>query len=364
MSRWNRVVPIGLFLALALVVVGCSGADEDAASGVSGPASGPGPAAAAEAPPSAAPNDPFANVPGIVDASNRGWPREVEGLNGRVTIEAKPQRIITASVGHDEMTLGLVPISRLVGVGSSTKNPLYSNVADRVQGIATISRDPEVIVAQDPDIVVASPFLKPEVVEALTRVGVPVVQTGLENTPDSRIDNILLLGYIYGEEERALELASEVQRRYGAVTSVTLSKPMASRPRVIALTSYTDKLYTAGAGSTEGEIIVAAGGINVAAEAGIDGNATISMESVIAMNPDVIIIPLPLDIALEFKEVLLNTPAIAQVPAIRDGRVSAVPGTSYTTLSFWNLLGIEHLARILWPDEFGGAESAPFTHPE
>ena len=59
----------------------------------------------------------FKGVRGIIDPTNLDWPREVEGLNGLVSIPAKPERIITASVGHDEMTLALVPLGRLVGVG-------------------------------------------------------------------------------------------------------------------------------------------------------------------------------------------------------------------------------------------------------
>ena len=60
----------------------------------------------------------FEDVRGIVDPANFGWPREVEGLNGVVTIPSKPRRIITASVGHDEMTLALVPRDRLVESGA------------------------------------------------------------------------------------------------------------------------------------------------------------------------------------------------------------------------------------------------------
>ena len=48
----------------------------------------------------------FEGVPGIVDPTNFGWPREVEGVNGIVSIPSKPLRIITASVGHDEITSG------------------------------------------------------------------------------------------------------------------------------------------------------------------------------------------------------------------------------------------------------------------
>ena len=81
------------------------------------------------------------------------------------------------------MTLAIVPNERLVAVGGATKNETYSNVAHLVQEKAEISRDPEVIIAQSPDIVVTSPFMAIEVVEALQRAGIPVIQTELEQGP-------------------------------------------------------------------------------------------------------------------------------------------------------------------------------------
>ena len=309
--------------------------------------------------------DPFASVKGIVDPTNHGWPRQVEGLNGLVTIQEKPQRIINASVGHDEVTLALVPIERLVGVGGSTKSYTYSNVADLVQDITQISRDPELLVAQSPDIIVTSPFFSADGVEALTRLGVPVVQTELSNDPETRIENILFFGYIYGEEERALEVAAEVRARYEAITAITLSKSEDARPRVIALTSYSDKIWTAGIDSTEGGIIIAAGGRNVAAEAGIQSNNTTSLEGVIAMNPEVIIIPQPEDGGgVEFKARLLGEAALAEVPAVKDGRVYIVNSKLFTTLSFWNILGVEDMARLLWPEDVADEESQPFSFPQ
>ena len=136
-------------------------------------------------------------VRGIVDPTNFGWPREVEGLNGVVSIPSKPQRIITASVGHDEMAVALVPVDRLVGVGTSTKDSTYSNVASLVQDIAEISRDPETIIAQAPDVIVTSPFFSAEAVEALSKIGIPVVQTELQQGPEARINSILLMGLYF-----------------------------------------------------------------------------------------------------------------------------------------------------------------------
>ena len=299
-------------------------------------------------------------APGIVDPTNLSWPRQVEGLNGIVEISAKPQRIITASVGHDEMVLAIVPNERLVAVGSATQNQTYSNVADLVQEKPEISRDPETIIAQNPDVVVTSPFFSVDGVEALTRVGIPTIQTQLDHDAEARINNILLLGYILGEEARALEFAKEVRDRYEALVAVTAGKQ--NKLRVLALTSYSDDLWVAGANSTEGSVIEAAGGINAAADQGVEGNKTTSLEGVIAMNPDVIIIAQPIAFgAEEFRERLRSEQALQEIPAIRDDRVHVVESKHFTTLSYWNIRGAEDLARILWPDDFSEPPAETFS---
>src|SRR5690606_30593994 len=160
-----------------------------------------------------------------VDPTNRGWPREVEGMNGVVTIEAQPQRIHTTSVGLDEVTLALLDPSRVTAVGASTQNPEYSNVFDLVADHPTVSRDPEAIAAIEPDLVLASPTQDADFISALERVEIPVIQVELVNTPEGRIQAILLLGYIFGEEERALALADEVTERYETLVAETSAIP-------------------------------------------------------------------------------------------------------------------------------------------
>ncbi len=325
------------------------------------PDAAPKPAATEEATPEApAFAEAFQGVHGIVDPTNFGWPREVEGLNGVVSIAAKPLRIITASVGHDEMTLAIVPLERLVAVGGSSKDGTYSNVADLLQGTTEISRDPETIIAQAPDIIVTSPFFSADGVAALSTAGIPVIQTELRQGPEERISNILLMGYIYGEEERAVAFAAEVRERYEALIAVT--GEVETRPRVLALTQFGDKIWTAGTDSTEGGVISAAGGLNAAAEAGIEGNQTTSLEGVIAMNPEVIVIAQPLEFgAAEFRHSLLENEALAELPAVKNEAVYLVEGKHFTTLSYWNIRGAEDLARILWPDALGDSESPAFS---
>ena len=364
-----RPLAIALAVLLGLALAACSSDPETPTAApaptaaptvapTAAPTVAPAPTAAPTIAPTAAPTatpeplaSAFEGVRGIVDPTNFGWPRQVEGLNGVVSIPSKPQRIVTASIGHDEMTVALVPVDRLVGVGGISKDPTYSNVASLVQDRPVITRDPETIIAQAPDVVVTSPFFPAEAIAALATTGIPVVQTELKHDPEARVNGILLMGYIFGEEERALEFAAEVRDRYDAIVSVTQKQE--PRPRVLAVTSYSDQLWVAGGGATEGGVIVAAGGINAAADAGVDGNQTTSLEGVIAMAPDVIIIPQPVASgAEEFRQSLLDNEALAEVPAIVNGRVHVVESRYYTTLSYWNIRGAEHLARLLWPDAF------------
>ncbi len=383
------IVPL-VFLVLGLALAACGSDEEEPAATVEPTqASTPDPTAEPTETPTEAPTDtptaataapteaatpeptpeptPAARslegVRGIVDHTNAGWPREVEGLNGVVSIPAKPLRIITASVGHDEITLAIVPSERLVAVGEATKSETYSNVAHLVQEKAEISRDPEVIIAQAPDVVVTSPWFPIEVVEALQRAGIPVIQTELEQGPEARINAILLMGYIYGEEDRAFEFAGEVQARYEALVAVTSAKD--PKPRVLALTQYADTLWVAGGTSTEGGVITAAGGLNAAEDAGVTGNQTTSLEGVIAMAPDVIIIPQPVAFgAEEFRQSLLEHEALAELPAIKNGAVFVVESKHFTTLSYWNIRGAEDLARMLWPDDFPDPPAESFSLAE
>lgn len=357
--NWKRRAWAFALVGGALLAAAC-GSDADGGEGLP---TATAPNSTPVASPTAAPaENPFAGVPGIVDAENDGWPREVEGLNGRVSIVAKPERIHTMSVGLDEITIGLVPVSRMVAVGSATKNPDSSSLSHVVQGLPTVAREPEAIASVDPDLVIASPTQKPDIIAAIERLEIPVIQLDLDPTPEGRIATILLLGYIYGEEERAVQLAEEAQKRYDAVVDVTSQFREGDRPVVVSTTKYAT-INISGAGTTFEGIIVAAGGINGGTKAGIDGNQQSSLEGIVAANPGVIILPMAADVGEAFKAEILSSAAMANTPAVRDNRVYVVPPPLYTTNSFANVRAVEHLAHILWPDEFPAEETPQFTLP-
>ena len=307
--------------------------------------------------------DGYPAVAGIVDAGNRGWPREIDTNEGRVRLAAPPQRILALSLGHDEMLLALVGRERLAGVGPFAADTTYSNVAGLVAGLDTLpSNAPEAILAMRPDLIVVSRYTKADLVELIKETGVPVVRTALENSAAGNIPNILLLGYLLGVEQRALELVAEIEGRIAAVAGRVPAAGDPAMPAVLAIARFSDTIYAAGGRTTEGGIIEAAGGVNAAARGGIDGHQTVSIESLAALAPEVILITQPAEMGgTALHDELTAAPALAAIPAVASGRVLVVAPRYYTTLSHWNVRGIEETARLLYPDRFTGVEFPDFA---
>lgn len=361
-----------LTAAMLVAALACSSsapasapASATAAGGAAPTAAPPSSITSAAVPPSGLPSTTpaykadWTKVSGIVDPTNFGWPRRVKSASGDVEIKLKPQRVHTLSLGADEIALALVPPSRVVAVGTFTANPDFSNVVDLVKDIPKIKRDAESILATKPDIVLVSQFTNAALVKQLQDAGVTVALAEPPGgDPAARVlegyeTSILYLGYVLGEEKAAEELVGKTLARLKALADAVPNA--AQKPRVLF---YLGKKFANGKGTTADGIIRAAGGINVATEAGITRAQEVGLESLAAMRPDVIVVwaqDLP-----EQKQTLTTHPALQDVPAVRNGRIYGLPPKHIDTLSHWNQRGIDGLARILWPDAFAKVNLEPF----
>ncbi len=133
------------------------------------------------------------------------------------------------------------------------------------------------------------------------------------------------------------------------------------RPNVVAITRYSEKIYVPGGGTTESGIIEAASGANAAAREGLEGIQKVSLESVASMIPDVILITQTAESGGEaLHNDLLQHPALVAVPAVANNRIHVVGSKTFTTLSHWNVRGIEEAASLLYPEQFAGVTFADF----
>ena len=321
----------------------------------------PTPTPTPTATPEPSPYEAFKGVNGIVDPENFGWPRLIETSEGSITIDAPPERVHYLSLGHAEIGAALVGADKTAAIYPFFSDPEVSNISDLLSDVQVIGFEPEEVVALDPDIAIASQYTSPDLVNVVAAAGIQVVRVSEEGGSSGDVPNILLMGYMLGAEDRALELVEEVRSRVQFVADQILGyqKQDVGLPGVLAISKYVD-IYAAGGNTNLDEIIEAAGGYNPAKESGIDSFQQVSMESIAAINPDVIILTQPLESALEFAGELRNSPVLQDVPAIVNDEVHPVNPTQFTTLSHWNVRGIEELAKLLYPRAFADHEFEDF----
>lgn len=287
---------------------------------------------------------------GIIDPTNDGWPRAVRDAFGdTVEIPAQPQRVLTLSLGLDEIVMALTGPERFVAISDIARSG-YSNIVSLAEQVpATVINDLEYILGLAPDILLLDGMAQPELVAQARDAGLTVFITDLHDTIGDHLANIELMAYILGEEEAGAALMAEVQRRADHLAAlVEAAAAGQEKPRVVHLAP---NLYVPGSATTSEEIITRAGGINGATDSGLVGWQQISLEKLVEMAPDVIVHD-EYD-ADRLHSEILEHPAMADVPAVRHGRIYEIPSRYLTTLSFWNIRGAEELARHLWPDALG-----------
>ena len=289
------------------------------------------------------------DVPGIEDILDLSWPREVEAMNGTITIDEKPERILTISTGHDEMIFGFANLNNIVGVTSFSQSP-GGNIYELTKDMPTITSEIETIVAQNPDIVFADPYANANLMQSLVDLGITVVQTNLNNTNDGRINDIIFAAYVLDELEGARMLINAID----SVVSYIYNTPINSDEYNVLSVTYYDAYWAAGEGSTEGSIIELAGFTNSAAKEGVVSNNMITKESLIAMMPHHIVIPQSVEWGgQDFYETLMSDESFSSIPAVKNESVHMVNTSHFTTLSHFNILGAIDLLEILPGERMG-----------
>jgi iron complex transport system substrate-binding protein len=207
--------------------------------------------------------------------------------------------------------------------------------------------------AAKPDVIIDFGSVTPTYVSLADRVqsqtGIPylLIDGHFANTAAA----LRLVGKILGVEDRAERLARRSEEILSEVDRVVASVPAERHPKVY-LARQPGGLESGNRGSINTEIIERAGGINVV-EGGREGGGlvTVSMEQVIAWNPDTIVTT-----DEKFFQAVPSAVPWLQTDAVRQHRVFLSPTLPYGWIdappSLNRLIGLQWLARLFLPDKF------------
>ncbi|MEZ5672497.1 MAG: ABC transporter substrate-binding protein [Thiotrichaceae bacterium] len=127
-------------------------------------------------------------------------------------------------------------------------------------------------------------YNRAELLTLLSQVRIPAVRLNHFNQLQDIQNNIRLVGYVIGEDDKANALIIQMNTE---LTALRDQLPKHQAPRVM---SYSIEGFTAGAHTTFDAMLQAIGAINVSAEHGIKGVVNISSEQLIAWQPEFIVV--------------------------------------------------------------------------
>ena len=279
---------------------------------------------------------------------------DVEGTV--VEFTHKPQRILTVSAGTDELMLGLVEPERMAAINESLADREHTNipwVCDRIPTVIPRSPSVEQIAALHPDLVVVTPWMPRENIDAIRELNVPVLVCKSAATMEDIHDNIRLYAAAVGEVERGEKLIGMMEEKLAEIRAKVEKVPEEKKHKSIALISI--MVNYGGAGCTFDELCRYTDSINAKAAAGNRMGQEMTKEQLVAANPDYLFFPSYEDGATNeenYGRQYLEDPSLAQMTAVRERQIGHPWARYVYNLSQDIVYGIQETAWILYGDEF------------
>lgn len=257
--------------------------------------------------------------------------------------EAPAPRVATPGVSLAAMILVLGGRAQLAATTVEVRdNPWLRRILPSIASVpVTFTRpagvDRERLLAVHPDLVVLWRGNGPSA-QGLAAIGIPTLSVAY-TTADEMKAAIRELGLALGPAASARSelLLASYDTNLRRVADGLAGLPTTERPRVYYAS--VAPLHTEGSESMIDAWIGAAGGINVAARAGIRGDATIHLEDLLAWNPQIIV---TLDTMQ--RDAILADPRWRAIDAVRQGRIYVNP----RGVNAWCTRAAEATLQVLW----------------
>jgi iron complex transport system substrate-binding protein len=259
-----------------------------------------------------------------------------------ITLASEPQRIISLAPANTEILYALGLGDRVVGVTEYCNYPPEAAEKPKVGSFSDV--DLEQVVGLEPDLVLATSLHTAVVVPALQERGIPVFVADPQTVPEV-LETIRTIGHITGKDQTAEALTAQMQERIIAVQETIKDAP---RPRVFW--ELGPELYTAGPGSFLNDLIVMAGGENIAADADSPW-PQLSLEAIVLKDPEIVMLA---DHNYgETAETVTQRSGWGNITAVREGRIIELTNDDIVSRPGPRIVeGLEFLARAFHPDLF------------
>lgn len=268
----------------------------------------------------------------------------VDQIGRTVTLPDKVERTVVLQHQTLNLLVQLDATDKIVGVMSNWKQQLgdgYEKLAPSLEKTPKVgdltSFDAESLVQLQPQVVFVTNYAPKEMIEKISNLGIPVVAISLRKEANDDKSNlnptlqdeeqayneglkegILLIGDIVNKSDNAKALVSDTFEQRKQVSQRLQGIPQEQRVRAYMANP---DLTTYGSGKYTGLMMEHAGALNVAAST-VKGYKQVSLEQIIAWNPEVIFIQ---DRYPQVVDEIKQDPRWQVINAVQNNRIYVMP---------------------------------------
>ena len=269
-------------------------------------------------------------------------------VNAKGVQAKKYNHIVSLTLSGDEMLLGLVPENRIAGLsGKINEDKEISNIVDKAKKFPKVEGNEEVLMSLEPDLIIVADWLSKRITDIRAITGAKVYFYKTPNSYEEQKKLIRDLANLVEEKENGEKLIKNMDDRLKALQDKIAKNYKGAKPRILMYTSFGT---TSGKNTTFSDMVKLINGVNVVAEAGIDGFKDISKEKVIELNPDIIIVPIAkkYDNINKISKLFFEDPSFKNVKAIKNKKVYFIQYKDITPTSQYMINSIEELAKVVY----------------
>jgi iron complex transport system substrate-binding protein len=247
-----------------------------------------------------------------------------DGLGREVRLKRAAGRVVSLAPSMTEILYTLDAGERVVGRDERSDFPPAARAAPSV-GTTYPKSDVERVVALEPDLVLTAGEASPADLETFASLGLPTYSSGLVPGLEAIYHDIVSVGRLVGRAAEAERLAGALRARVARVTTAARASHGDGVSVFFALGEGDPaRPWTAGPGSFIDDLLGRAGAVNVG-RTGETAYFQMSLERIVAANPDLVMVSVPADATgAAIADRLRRLPGWSALEAVSDGRVFAV----------------------------------------
>lgn len=271
----------------------------------------------------------------------------IDGSGQEITIEERPQSIVSLQASYTEISFALGLGEQIVGVSDYCN---YPEEALEKEKVGARNMDVEKILEMMPDLVLVTDYHYKNhavILDQLKEIGINVIVINSAASFEHTYTTIQLIGGVTGTITQADEMVQDMQQRLAQL--IKKAEQVTVAATVWVEVSPAPDIFTTGSGTFMHEMLEAIGAINAAGH--LEGWNKLTEEEIVVLMPDVIVTTYGYYVDNP-EEGVYSRAGWAEVPAIKNKRVYDVDSDTVTRPGPRLIDGVEQLGKIIYPDVF------------